>query len=259
MSDEEDSEYVRYVSAEVLKLLAVRQTRSTAHSRGASGNSSSREIHPKAVHSTTSKSKAKRKHHSKQPEEEPDSGVQVVSSPRCTVSRQASTPVDKNVASCAPPENTTEGDYVIIDTPADRPQTADRPHTLPLKKKKHSSSKRKSSPAMAVGAPDPGMCSPCARLSSPDERQLCGSYPPGPAQRRKRVSEYLMEHCGIIFIHWGNAVLDLQYFSFSPSCWFHVWLLVLPSVLYNVLFSQKNSLRWLVCAGYYLATLCHMI
>ena len=134
---------------------------------------SNREAHPKAVLST------------KQKLEEPSSSdsaaaagasprlsSQVVSSPRCIVSRQHSTPVD------LPSPTRTES---MATAAADETSsTSNRPATLQLYNREMSNfSRSSSSNSQATPCPPPLSSSPN------DGRQLVSSYPPGPEQCRQ--------------------------------------------------------------------------
>lgn len=115
-----------------------------------------KEAHPKAVLSTKTPSSSLA-----QP--------QIVASPRCLVSRQASTPVDLPTATSS---SSSDGSYVVIDTP---PPPA-RPGTLGLGR--HFSSNSSGSSGVTTPCQDPPMCSPLP--CSPDGRLMGSSYPPGP-------------------------------------------------------------------------------
>ena len=138
----------------ILKLAADSLKEYTVLTQGASCRAGRRakEAHPKAVLSTKTPSTSAQS--------------QIVASPRCLVSRQASTPVDLPSPTPGPEES-----FGVTDTPPPA-----RPSTLGVRR--HFSTNSSGSSGVTTPCQDPPMCSPLP--CSPDERLLGSSYPPGP-------------------------------------------------------------------------------
>lgn len=201
------------LAAETLKEITRRILQETVPQH--STKRGSREAHPRAVLSTNYTAASRPRGCSSPSDRTPVNpsahnlslSPQVVASPRCSVSRQRSTPVD-----LPPPTASAQGSHENDGHDGQNNRSpSTRPASLGLRRDLSSHSGSSNSPEVSTPC-----CSPSLGVAAPDARQLGSSYPPGPfltrvlcceASTTSQHGEYLASLCKHNFVH---ASIDMM-------------------------------------------------